>query len=303
MSSPRFRRRDALVGGLTVMAGFGASARTVAAPSSCSAMTSVSRGYVQGRYGQIHLRLGNAVDSNATPLLCIHGFPDSGRIFEQLVRQLQSRRTVIAPDLPGCGNSDVPQSRPDIADYADAVAEVLESLRAPTVDVLALAEGTSIAIELAQRHPHLVRTLVLVPLSGRRGDSESPWPPEDYPRLATPDGRYLTVAWRWHMSRGMQQWRETAARNQYPDVVRHPRNSWWGPASAAGHDWLTAMGRVDQPVLLIETGEDTSAPGTPNFQPTADARIVARPGWQHGFPDVRTTEVIELLTNWPESDV
>jgi pimeloyl-ACP methyl ester carboxylesterase len=46
--------------------------------------------------------------SKAPKLLLLHGFPSAGHMFRDLIPQLVDRLHVIAPDLPGFGQSDMP---------------------------------------------------------------------------------------------------------------------------------------------------------------------------------------------------
>jgi len=72
-------------------------------------------------------------------------------------------RPALIPDLPGHGRSD----RPIDFDYtlpamADAVAALLWETGGPPREIVAHSLGGSIAIHLSERHPELVRRLVLV---------------------------------------------------------------------------------------------------------------------------------------------
>ena len=44
----------------------------------------------------------------APKLLLLHGFPTAGHMFRDLIPLLADRVHIVAPDLPGFGNSDMP---------------------------------------------------------------------------------------------------------------------------------------------------------------------------------------------------
>ena len=49
-----------------------------------------------------------AGEAGAPKLLLLHGFPSAGHMFRDLIPHLADRFHIIAPDLPGFGNSDMP---------------------------------------------------------------------------------------------------------------------------------------------------------------------------------------------------
>jgi thioesterase domain-containing protein len=123
------------------------------------------RGYFECRYGQLHMH--NAIPpgggfEEGTPLLCVHPPGLSGRIFQRLLPLAGRDRSVYAPDLPGCGESDGPPARSTVADQAAALGDFLDSMRFRQIDVLGYHAGSLIAMELAIARPQQVRRLVMI---------------------------------------------------------------------------------------------------------------------------------------------
>lgn len=58
-------------------------------------------------------------------LLLLHGFPTAGHMFRDLIPVLQDRFHIVAPDLPGFGNSAMP-SREAFAYTFDNLATVID---------------------------------------------------------------------------------------------------------------------------------------------------------------------------------
>src|SRR5262245_42182497 len=52
--------------------------------------------------------LAVAVGGNGPPVVLIHGYAESSRMWKPLARVLAPRFSVIAPDLPGFGESSIP---------------------------------------------------------------------------------------------------------------------------------------------------------------------------------------------------
>ncbi|MEK9919409.1 MAG: alpha/beta hydrolase [Luminiphilus sp.] len=145
----------------------------------------VKRGYVDLEWGQIHLRTAHPVNSSdATPVVCFAPTPYSGNYYKLLMKELARDRVVIAPDYPGLGQSDRPDTDLEVADHADIMAEVLiaagwgPTARGP-VDACGYHTGTFIATELALRHPALIRRLVLIGVPFYQGAERA----ERYERL------------------------------------------------------------------------------------------------------------------------
>jgi len=124
------------------------------------------RAYFDCRYGQLHMHYaipaGGGFDE-ATTLLCIPGTPGLGRFFRSLLMPLGRDRSVYAPDLPGCGESD-PSSGPlDSAEAAAALGDFLDSMHLRQIDLLAHESGVGVAIALAQQRAAQVGRVVLSP--------------------------------------------------------------------------------------------------------------------------------------------
>ena len=123
------------------------------------------RAYFDSRYGQLHVHQaippGGGFDE-AVPVLCIPGAQGRGRFFQALLGPLGADRSIYAPDLPGCGESDGAGDVNGAEQHALSCLDLLDSLRQRQVDVIAHAEGADVAIALAKLRPGtLVRRLVL----------------------------------------------------------------------------------------------------------------------------------------------
>lgn len=115
----------------------------------------IRKRYVDGPFGQIHMRESGA-GSGTVPLVCLHATAYSSRSFGALMRAFGESRHLIAPDLPGYGESDLPEAKPDMEGYADAIAAALGE---EPVDLFGYHTGVYVAAELALRHPAKVRRM------------------------------------------------------------------------------------------------------------------------------------------------
>ena len=92
----------------------------------------------------------------------MHGSPGGRFDFHGVTDALARDRCVIAPDLPGFGNStrDVPDY--GVAAHAAYVDALLATLHESRAHVVGFSMGGGVAIELARRHPDRIASLTLL---------------------------------------------------------------------------------------------------------------------------------------------
>ena len=123
----------------------------------------VQKGYVDSPMGQVHYR----TCGEGTPLLMLHMTPQSSLQFQNTFPLLiNAGFQVIAPDTPGYGMSDKPESPPSIEEYSSIFTYVLDSLNIQSTGVIGHHTGAAMACELAKSHPDRINKIVLhgVPL-------------------------------------------------------------------------------------------------------------------------------------------
>jgi pimeloyl-ACP methyl ester carboxylesterase len=101
-----------------------------------------------------------AGDRASPALLLIHGFPSSSLCFRDVVAELAKSNFVIAPDLPGFGQSP-PVVDATFARFADLVERLLAQLAVPSVHLYLHDFGAAVGLHLATRNPRSIRSLII----------------------------------------------------------------------------------------------------------------------------------------------
>ncbi len=99
----------------------------------------------------------------APVLLLLHGFPSAGHMFRDLIPQLSDQFRVIAPDLPGFGQSDMPE-RTKFEYSFDNIARVIGRFTEVTglgqFAVYVFDYGAPTGFRLAMWHPDRVAAII-----------------------------------------------------------------------------------------------------------------------------------------------
>jgi pimeloyl-ACP methyl ester carboxylesterase len=101
--------------------------------------------------------------ADAPALLLLHGFPTAGHMFRELIPALSDRFHLVAPDLPGFGQSDMP-SRDKFSYTFARLVEVIERF----TEVIGLVRfaiyvfdyGAPTGFRMAVRHPERITAII-----------------------------------------------------------------------------------------------------------------------------------------------
>jgi len=99
------------------------------------------------------------------PVILLHGLGCSSEAWGPTLEGLAARRLtvpVLVPDMPGFGRSPGPSEALGMADLADWVARLMDTLGARRAHVAGNSMGCQVALAMARRHPERVGGVVLV---------------------------------------------------------------------------------------------------------------------------------------------
>lgn len=267
----------------------------------------VSRRYVDGTFGQIHLvdaKPAEWAEENRTPLVCFHQSPQSALQYQSFQKVMASDRRVICLDTPGFGGSDAPPFVPGMEDYADALATGLGDLgfgNGKRVDVLGFHTGAQICVELAATRPDLVRRVVLSSLAflteeevarNREGFGGS--------RPLFTDPGYVGRYFHQQVTEGLEGVSMERRLALFVERLRPGMLSWYGPEAVFIYDTESGLRNVTQPTLLYLL-QDTLAENTRRAAPIMQRATVQErmdingpAGWD-AHPDKIAADVRRFL--------
>ena len=244
-----------------------------------------------------HVTLPNGVrlayvelgDPRGTPVLLLHGYTDSSRVWTILAPQLERHRLIV-PDQRGHGGSDAPACCYSMSQMADDARLLLDALGISQAAVAGHSMGSMVAQVMAAEHPERVTRIALIGSTALAPVQRGNWMWENIMALREPiagNAEFLRL------------WGPQAS----PTPVDAEMVRWYEPeiAATAPHVWrgvlreLTAvpLGRhaadVRAPVLILSGGRDELFPAEHHR-----SLVEAYPGAQaHVFADLGHNLILE----------
>jgi pimeloyl-ACP methyl ester carboxylesterase len=96
------------------------------------------------------------------PVVLLHGWPHTWRVWSEVMPVLAEDHLVIAPDLRGLGESDRPASGYDLNTLTDDVLGILDAFGLSSAHVVGIDLGAPIAFFTTLREPERVARLVVM---------------------------------------------------------------------------------------------------------------------------------------------
>ncbi|MCL2493882.1 MAG: alpha/beta hydrolase [Clostridiales bacterium] len=112
------------------------------------------------------------------PVVLLHGWGQTHRVFDELARQLSKHYFVILPDSRAHGKSDYGKCRLCIRLMAEDTVCLLDRIGVPCAAVIGFSDGGNIALEMAVSHPERLHCVITL--------SANAWPDGTVPFLLIP---------------------------------------------------------------------------------------------------------------------
>jgi pimeloyl-ACP methyl ester carboxylesterase len=184
-----------------------------------------------------------AGDASKPAVLLLHGFPGSAGYFREVVPELSPAAYLIAPDLPGFGQSDVLRT-PSFAAFGIAISELLDRLAVGPRYIYLHDFGAPAGFHIAMQAPEKVLGLIIQNGNAHRSGLGPPWAPvKDYWSQPNPQNEAAATA---HLT--FEGVRKGYLGGMPPDVAaRIASESWEG-------DWrvMQLPGRIETQRALVK---------------------------------------------------
>ena len=118
---------------------------------------------ITSRSVEIHgAKLHYMTAGHGPTLILLHGYAETSLMWKPIMPALARRFTVIAPDLPGIGDSDIPADGLDMKSAAIRIHDLAKSLGVQKAEVVGHDIGLMVAYAYAAQFPAEVTKLVLM---------------------------------------------------------------------------------------------------------------------------------------------
>jgi pimeloyl-ACP methyl ester carboxylesterase len=108
------------------------------------------------------LPLHYTMGGHGPAVILLHGYAETSRMWRPILPQLGQTHTVIAPDLPGIGNSGVPKDGLDMKSSAEHIHALVKQLGVEKAEVVGHDIGLMVAYAYAALYPTETTKLVVM---------------------------------------------------------------------------------------------------------------------------------------------
>src|SRR5437763_13210286 len=130
---------------------------------SCAAVAQATSAAIASRFADVEgIKLHYLTAGHGPTVILLHGYTQTSLMWRPLIPKLADKFTVIAPDLPGIGDSDIPRDGLDMKTAAARIHALARSLGVAKARVVGHDIGLMVAYAYAAQFHHEVEKLVVM---------------------------------------------------------------------------------------------------------------------------------------------
>jgi len=258
------------------------------------------RRFIDGPFGQVHLRISEAeIDNGNPPLICLHQSPKSSREFLKFMTLASKNRNVIAIDSPGHGESDLPPSinEATIENYAKSAWAVIDALGYDKIDLFGHHTGVKVATEMAfirgQNVGKIVMVSALVLTPEEQAEFKAMFQPIDLDETGT---RFNDMWAKSIKYRGAGVSLEDLAAS-FAENLRAGEAYEWGHKAAFEYNtyFPDRVSSLQHKITVLNPG-DMLYEFTPRVSPLLkNGEVINHPEWSFGFLDAHARQAVKAV--------
>lgn len=259
------------------------------------------------------LKLHYLTAGKGPTIILLHGYTQTSRMWRPLIPLLAARFTVIAPDLPGIGESEIPKDGLDMKSAAIRIHALARSLGVQKAEIVGHDIGLMVAYAYAAQFPAETEKLVLMDafLPGVKGweavyDDPHMW----HFRFSGPTPEALVrgrediyFAWFWNdLAADRNHSLSEADRKAYVQEYARPERmaAGWGYFAA----WpetakeFAEMAETKLTIPVLSIGGEKSAGAVLGDQArivATDVKVIVLPNTGHWIMEERPNETMDAL--------
>ena len=201
-------------------------------------------------------KIGNPV------LIFFHAFPFSGDMWKEQLDLFSEKFYCLAPDLPGFGESALPEHAVTFEHYVDAILDYLKESKVEKAIWCGLSMGGYIALRMYEREPDKCRALILCDTKAGADGNEAKlkrW--NSIQMLQSNRSEFLAVQWQALV--GESSKKNESLKNRFEELVAKVTDA--GIASglvalATRTDSTPGLSKIRVPTLIVVGEEDKVTP-------------------------------------------